>query len=232
MSGENALLALRDQIHTLEAANAELKRLLHKETRINAVLIGSEPSCKQCAAFESVRQDNAQEFRWVEHFQKISHNLQSQLQEKLTRVEAAFAAAKLAKAEDPLSRDAEILRLREGFAEAKRDWANANQTALQANKVSDALASQLDAAKDRIRSLEADLAEAAGTIKQHEVVWAAPFLPRKRVFNCAARTQSTPTAARRSSGASGRASARTCGAGSGTWRCTRARWRPRTRSWR
>jgi len=78
-------------------------------------------------------------------------------------------AAKLAQTEDPLSRDAEIVRIREGFAEAKRDWMNANQTALQANKVSESLAAQLTAANDRIRSLEADLLESAGTIKQHEV---------------------------------------------------------------
>lgn len=169
MGDEDTTLALTDQIHTLEAANTELKRLLQKETRINAALIGSEQPCKLCAAFESVRQDNMQEFRWVEHFQKISHNLQSRLKDKLARVEAALVAAKLARAEDPLSRDAEILRLREGFAEAKRDWANANQTALQANKVSEALAAQLDEARGRIRSLEADLREAAGTIKQNEV---------------------------------------------------------------
>ena len=116
-----------------------------------------------------MRQDNAREFQWVEQFQKLSHNMQSQLQEKLTRTEAALVAAKLAQTEDPLSRDAEIVRIREGFAEAKRDWMNANQTALQANKVSESLAAQLTAANDRIRSLEADLLESAGTIKQHEV---------------------------------------------------------------
>jgi hypothetical protein len=165
----NEHLALADQIHTLESANTELKRLLLKETNINAVLMSNEPSCKRCAAFESVRQDNAREFQWVEQFQKLSHNMQSQLQEKLTRTEAALVAAKLAQSEEPLSRDAEIVRLREGFAEAKRDWMNANQTALQANKVAEGLASQLGVANDRIRSLEADLLESAGTIKQHEV---------------------------------------------------------------
>ena len=162
-------LALSDRIQTLEAANTELKRLLLKENNINAVLISNEPSCKRCAAFESVRQDNAREYQWVEQFQKLSHHMQSQLQEKLTRTEAALVAARLAQPAEPLSRDAEIVLIREGFTEAKRDWMNANQTALQANKVSEALALQVDAANDRIRSLEADLLESAGTIKQHEV---------------------------------------------------------------
>ena len=169
MSDENSRLALLDRIHILESANTELKRLLLKESHINAALVSNEPTCKRCAAFESVRQDNAREFQWVEQFQKLSHNMQSQLQEKLTRTEAALVAARLAQTEDPLSRDAEIVRIREGFAEAKRDWMNANQTALQANKVSESLAAQLTAANDRIRSLEADLLESAGTIKQHEV---------------------------------------------------------------
>jgi len=194
-------LASADESAALRAANEELRRLLRKETNLvtSVLRAGEADQCSQCArhraALQSVRRDNAQEFRWVEHFQRTSHNLRTQLQEKAERLEAALSALQARyrelelRKDDPHGRDDEIRRVRDGYAAARRDWANANQTALEANRASESLAAELGAARARIRSLEADVRESAGRARMlEETVDAcrrAPELRDCRVGTCA-----------------------------------------------
>ena len=174
-------LALMDRVGTLELVNAELKRLLAKETHLNTLLVppiseDNGESCSRCqrylTAVHAMRHDNAQEHRWVEHFQKTSHCLQTQLQERLRRMETAFSALRAKydelrrRKDDPLSKDTEVNRLRESAAEARQEWCNANLTALNANREAEALLSELMDARDRIRCLEADLRETTSCVRQ------------------------------------------------------------------
>ena len=69
--------ALSDRVATLELANTELQRLLRKEA--NSILRSPDDSSSHCPdcqryadAVRVVQQDNAQEHRWVEQFQKTS----------------------------------------------------------------------------------------------------------------------------------------------------------------
>ena len=167
---ETQRVALLDRIASLEAVNTEIRRLLLKEQHLNSALLpamneeegepllpSSPPGCATCArylrAVHTVRRDNTQEHKWVDHFQKLSHSVQTQLYSRLLHVEAMFSALQTKydelkrRKDDPLCRDAEIIRLREEVADANRDRSNANRTAVNANKESESLLAQLNLAK-------------------------------------------------------------------------------------
>jgi len=175
------LLALQDQVKTLEAANGELKRLLRKETlTTEAFATPTLPPgcCSQCGpyrtAFLAMRKDNVQEYKWVEHFQKTSHGLQTRLQERLNELESAHSALQIRyrdleqRKDDPYCRDAEIVRMRENIAELTQRWMNANQTAVNANRETKSLFVEIDAANDKMRKLEGELIDAKGKIRQQQ----------------------------------------------------------------
>lgn len=188
---ETRQVAFDDRVATLEMANTELGRLLAKERHLTAAVLPEErreeecedtaptqPGCATCArylqAVHAVRRDNAQEHRWVEHFQKTSHGLQTQLQERLQKTEMELSALQSKyeklrqRKDDPLCRDTEIQRLRAQALDALQDRANANRTALSANKEAETLLAQLNDAAHRIQTLEIELREAQGRIRQHE----------------------------------------------------------------
>jgi hypothetical protein len=181
-------ISLKDHSDTSEAAIKELKRLLEKETHLvnmlNAELApdasGAFPSCAWCMYHRQqariVREANAQEFRWVSHFAKLSRNLRLELGEALTREKGKHSQLKCAYDElharktDPLHRDGEIVRLRKELADAKQQHLNANNTALMANRVAEELQRELFQAQRRVAELEGAVGEGATRIKALEEV--------------------------------------------------------------
>ena len=181
-------ISLKDHSDTSEAAIKELKRLLEKETHLvnmlNAELApdasGAFPSCAWCMYHRQqariVREANAQEFRWVSHFAKLSRNLRLELGEALTREKAKHSQLKCAYDElhmrktDPLHRDDEVARLRKELADAKQQHLNANNTALMANRVAEELQRELFQAQRKVAELEGVVGEGATRIKVLEEV--------------------------------------------------------------
>ena len=165
-------VSARDSSTTNESVIRELRRLLEKETNLVTILNSElapdpmRPACNMCAKnyaqVRSVREANAAEYRFVVHFHKTARNLQLELQAALAEQKAKHMQLKAqfdelaARKLDPLSRDAEILRLRDEAQEARRNASNANQTALMANRVADALHKELQAAQQRAQELETE----------------------------------------------------------------------------
>lgn len=155
-----------------ESVIHELRRLLDKETAavnmLNAKMIpdgaGLFTSCTNCMYHKEqarlTREANASEYRWVLHFSKMSKNLRLELQDVLVKEKTKYTQLKNAYDElhvrktDPLCRDAEVARLRAELQEAKQHHLNANQTALMANRVTEALRKELEKAHARIAELD------------------------------------------------------------------------------
>jgi hypothetical protein len=179
-------LSLSDQGTTKDSTAKELRRLLDKETglvnALNAELApdpnGQYPCCAWCmhhrAQARSVRDANAQEYRWVAHFAKLSQSLRLELEDALLKEKARHLQLRCAHEElhqrktDPLGRDAEVARLRGEAAEARRQQSHANQTAVMANKVAEALRRELMQAQERVEELEARAREGAGWMQALE----------------------------------------------------------------
>jgi hypothetical protein len=171
---ENEVLkvSLNDCSACNESVIHELRRLLEKETAavnmLNAKMIpdgaGLFTSCTNCMYHKEqarlAREANAQEYRWVLHFAKMSKNLRLELQDALTKEKTKHAQLRNAYDElhvrktDPLCRDAEVARLRAELQEAKQHHLNANQTALMANRVTEALRKELENAHARVAELD------------------------------------------------------------------------------
>ena len=173
---ENEVLkiSLNDCTTNNEAAIRELKRLLEKETNVVNILnaemtpdaTGMYPTCSGCVHYrqqvKAVREANAQEYRWVVHFAKTSKNMRLELENALIKEKTKYSQLKIQydelfiKKTDPLSKDSEVLRLRNDLQEAKRHQSNANQTALMANKVTETLHKELTIAQERVAVLETE----------------------------------------------------------------------------
>ena len=187
---ENEVLriSLNDCATTNEAAIKEMKRLLEKETNLVNILNselapdpnGMYPSCAWCMHHRQqarvVREANAQEYRWVVHFAKLSRNLRLELEETLLKEKTKYSQLKCAydelhlKKTDPFCRDGEIVRLRHEIADVKQNQSNANQTALMANKVADVLQKELMMAQQRGADLETNVNDQSIRIKTLEEI--------------------------------------------------------------
>jgi hypothetical protein len=187
---ENEVLriSLKDCTTSNESVIHELRRLLDKETGLvnilNSELIpdptGIFPSCANCMHYRQqsklVREANAQEYRWVVHFAKLSKNLRLELQEALISEKTKHSQLKSAydelhtKKTDPLCRDSEIARLRAELQEAKQNHLNANQTAYVANRVTETLQKELQIAQQRVAELEIESSTNAVRIKTLEEI--------------------------------------------------------------
>jgi len=173
---ENEVLqiSLNDCTSINENVVYELKRLLEKETACVSLLnsrltpdpTGMYPSCANCMYHKQqvkmVREANAQEYRHVSHFVKMSKNLRLELHDALTKEKAKNLQLKNAYDElyvmktDPLSRDGEVARLRIELNDAKQLHLNANQTALMANRVTETLRKELQITQQRVADLEVE----------------------------------------------------------------------------
>ena len=172
IENEVLCISIKDLTTSKETVIKELRRLLEKETSLvnvlNAELApdpnGMYPSCAWCMHHRqqarSVREANAQEYRWVVHFAKLSQNLRLELEDALLKektkhshLQCAYDELHLRKT-DPLARDGEIARLRAEAVEAKRQQSNSNQTALMANKVTETLRKELMQVQQRVTELE------------------------------------------------------------------------------
>ena len=171
---ENEVLkiSLKDCTTSNESVINELRRLLEKETGLVNILnselmpdpTGLFPSCVNCMHYRQqsklVREANAQEYRWVVHFAKLSRNLRLELEEALIKEKVKYSQLKIAhdelhiKKTDPLCRDAEIARLRTEVNEARQNHSNANQTALMANRVTETLQKELQNSQQQVAVLE------------------------------------------------------------------------------
>jgi hypothetical protein len=187
---ENEVLrtSLNDCTASNDNAIYELKRLLEKETAcvglLNSKLLpdptGMFPSCANCMYHKQqakmVREANAQEYRHVSHFVKFSKNLRLELQDALLKEKAKNMQLKNAYDElyvrktDPLSRDAEVARLRGELQEAKQHHLNANQTALMANRVTETLRKELQMTQQRVSDLEVETHNQSVKIKTLEEI--------------------------------------------------------------